>query len=238
MLVELAGERILLDAGTGLTNLDAHARPAPQTCTLLLSHAHLDHLLGLTTFAPLYAPDFQATVYARARDGLGAKEQVARMMSPPLWPIGPEAFRADLSWRALPDGSFRVGEVTIDHAEGNHPGGATVFRLSAGGVSVVYATDCELDADTARRLRPLAADCDLLLCDAEHTDTEHAQRPGWGHSTVGMALAFSDACRARRTSLIHHAPDRTDADLDAMAISALVGRPDCAFGKQGDVFWL
>ena len=231
--VQMAGETILLDGGSGLLN----AGPS-EACTLLLSHPHADHLLGLPVWPPLFRAGFHVDIWARTRGGLGPMEQAAALMSPPLWPVGPKDLPAEPAWRSLPEGSVSVGRVLIDHAEGRHPGGVTVFRLSAGGRSVVYATDCELDGPTRERLIPLAADCDLLLCDAQYTDEEYPQRLGWGHSSLSMALAFSAQCRARRTVLIHHAPFRTDAELDALENEIRRARPDCGFGKQSESFLL
>lgn len=232
VLLRMAGETIVLDAGSGLMDLDV-----PEgRCTILLSHAHVDHLLGLPACPKLYEPGFAAAIYAAARGG-GPREQVSALMTPPLWPVGPEAFRAAVAWRPLPEGAFQLGRVEVSHTPGNHPGGVTLFRLSAGGRSMVYATDCELDEATKTALIPFAKGCDLLLCDAQYTDEEYADKAGWGHSAVSMALGFSAACGAKRTVLLHHAPERTDAALDALA-ETLKDRPDCALGRQGETFSL
>ncbi len=48
------GERIVIDAGTGLKNLLPHLGESTDPLVLLLTHYHLDHLMGLPTFDPLY----------------------------------------------------------------------------------------------------------------------------------------------------------------------------------------
>lgn len=236
--VQMAGETILLDAGSGLLNAEEPEIPLSAGCTLLLSHPHADHLLGMPAWPPLFAEGFHVSFLAQTRGALGPVEQVAALMSPPLWPVGPEQFRADIDWRPLPQESVYAGQVRIDHIQARHPGGVTAFRLSAGGQSVVFATDCELDKAARERLIPFAAGCDLLLCDAQYTDEEYPGRSGWGHSSVSMALAFSSECGAKRTVMIHHAPFRTDAELDALENEIQQARPDCCFGKQGERFTL
>lgn len=49
--------RAILDAGTGIRPLGASLAPGtPLDADILLSHMHLDHLVGLPFFAPAYTP--------------------------------------------------------------------------------------------------------------------------------------------------------------------------------------
>ncbi len=49
-----SGERIIIDAGTGLSHLLPHLGESNDPLVLLLTHYHLDHLMGFASFPPLY----------------------------------------------------------------------------------------------------------------------------------------------------------------------------------------
>jgi len=232
VLVQLAGRTVLLDAGTGLLRLPDDALTAREL-PLLLSHAHIDHLLGLPLSACVLRRDTpQLEVYAK-----GADEPVKRLMSPPLWPVGPASLPAPPCFRELP-ASLALGPVRVTTMEGVHPGGVTLFRLEGGGKSVVYAADCALTDELAPALTAFARDCDLLLCDGQYSDEEWPAKSAFGHSRWTAAAALGRACGAKRVRIIHHDPARTDEELDAAAPALAALCPGCAFGHEGEVIAL
>ncbi len=78
----------------------------------------------------------------------------------------------------------------------------------------------------------MADGVDLLLHDAQFTDAERAVADAYGHSTITDALDFAKRCAAQRLVLTHHAPSRTDAELDELA-SCLGTRSDVLLARQG-----
>jgi hypothetical protein len=64
-----------------------------------------------------------------------------------------------------------------------------------------------------RHLIDFAQGCSLLIHDAQFTDAEYRKRAGWGHSTAGQALDNGLKTRAGRVLMTHHAPARTDAEI-------------------------
>nr|BFE82057.1 hypothetical protein GCM10020093_046580 [Planobispora longispora] len=73
---------------------------------------------------------------------------------------------------------------------------------------------------------------DLLLHDGQFLACEQDVADRYGHATVPDAVAFAARCGARRLVLTHHAPGRTDDELDALA-KELAGVAEVA--RQGDV---
>jgi phosphoribosyl 1,2-cyclic phosphodiesterase len=68
--VELGEDLLILDAGSGLQKLGrSDLVKRHKTLHLLLSHAHLDHIMGLPFFAPLYDPAYTVHFYARPATG-------------------------------------------------------------------------------------------------------------------------------------------------------------------------
>jgi len=231
-LFEADGDAVVLDAGSGLLFLPPEAMERP-SLPLLLSHPHADHLLGLPMCPYVMLPGRRLDVYAAERGGLDARAQAGRLLSPPLWPVGTEALPAEIRFHALPR-ALRLGAVGVDVLEGEHPGGVSVFRLEADGKSVVFATDVTLGEAFAARLAAFARDCDLLLCDGQYTDEEWARFPGFGHSSWNAAANLARECGAKRLRIIHHAPFRTDGELDAAAAALRETDPNFDFAREGE----
>ena len=62
----------------------------------------------------------------------------------------------------------------------------------------------------------LCEGADLVIYDTMFTPEDYERYPHYGHSRPGDAL---DVCRdagARRLVLFHHAPERSDAEVDAI----------------------
>ncbi len=228
-----AGEDfVVLDAGTGLLALPDEAMRGG-TLPLLLTHAHADHLLGLPLSPCTMNRELRLDVYGKTRDGMDVRAQLAALMSPPLWPVGPDALPADVCFHELPD-ALRLGGIEIEAMEGRHPGGVSILRLTAAGKRVVFATDCTLDNDWLPALREFARDCDLLLCDGQYSDDEWTARAAFGHSSWGYVARFARSCGAKMLRVIHHDPKRTDEELDRAAEGLRAIDPAFDFAKEGE----
>lgn len=238
--VRCGGRLLILDAGSGLRCLgDALMRePAvPVEAEVLCSHTHLDHVCGLPFFAPLYAPGTAVRVWGGrscVRETLGAA--LAATLSDPLMP--------DLMPRvgaAITFAEFQPGDVLapwpglrVSTARLHHPGGAVGYRLEWEGGVVAYVTDTEHDpgAPDADVLR-LARRADILIYDATYTDQEFPSHKGWGHSTWQEGVRLADAAGVGRLVLFHHAPSRTDAELDGIEAAAATLRPGTLAAREG-----
>jgi len=233
VLVRMGGEHILLDAGTGIMAAQAAAGDAKRF-TVLLSHAHIDHMLGLPMFPPLHDRRYEADIYARRRAGLGAAAQVSLLVRPPLWPHTAEAFHEGVRIRDLPSSGFFIGPVRVDWMEGNHPGGCTVYRLTHGDASLVYCTDFEHGDGHTERLLAFARGCGALIYDAEFSPAEYEEKQGFGHSTWEMGAEIGTRCGAGRVLLFHHDPGRTDAELERVEKALREAYPGCSFARCGE----
>ena len=193
-LVEVGDERIILDAGTGLTQ--APDSPAVPT-TILLSHLHVDHIAGLGVYARLSQPGVATAIYVPARSDEEANCALARLYAPPLWPVRLDDYAGDLSICALP-GRLQLGDVLVEAIEGNHPGGCKVIRVSYGDKSLVYATDYEYEPVSFARLVEFAREADLVLFDGQYQKDELSAHRGFGHATPEIALRLLSESYARR----------------------------------------
>lgn len=237
VFLQAGDEPIILDAGTGLLTQKVYPFFSGKHFSLLLTHPHVDHLIGLPMFSPLFDSEGRCDVYLKTRDGLSAREQVERLIAPPLWPIRTDAFRGKIQfYDVLP--SFQIGRVAIETMDSVHPGGSTIYKLSCGGVSVVYATDYEPENDHPEAFCAFAKDCSLLLLDAQYTHEEYPRVKGFGHSTISRSVEIARRCGAKRTILIHHDPNRTDCQLLEFEQAVQADHPHISFGRQGEEIYL
>ena len=81
--------RVIFDAGTGIRPLGASFEAGtPVDADILLSHTHLDHIVGLPFFAPAYTPGSHLRLWAgHLPPKLELEGVLCNMMAPPLFPI-------------------------------------------------------------------------------------------------------------------------------------------------------
>ena len=213
---------LILDAGTGLRRLGASLAPQVAEIDLLLSHLHLDHIIGLGFFAPLFRPDLTPRIWAPPAT-TSLLDRLGRYLSPPLFPIRLRDVGCQLELRDAPDRPFRCGEFSVRAESIIHPDPAVGYRVESDRASLTYLPDHEpaLSPEFPSLLdwtsgAGLAAQADLLIHDAQYTSPEYQERIGWGHSSLDDAVAFADRVEARRLVFFHHDPSRDDDAIDAM----------------------
>ena len=231
--VQAGNEEIYLDVGSGIVS----ALPKPTSnITILLTHMHLDHLVGLPFFIALTQKDRLIDIYAAERVGLKPKDAIDRLISNPFWPCKIEGYPAKVSFHLLPK-KFFIGEVEVDTLEGSHPKGSTIYKLTYQGKSLVHATDFEHNPEACEALIDFAKGCDLLLYDAQYTADEYERYRGYGHSTPEEGIKVAAEAGAKKLIFVHHAPLRTDEEL--AKLERTFGLDDkIMFAKVGDEFLL
>ena len=210
-MIEAGGEKIFLDAGTGIMKTPKFD---DMKISVLFSHLHIDHLIGLPFFWPLLDKDRTIDVYCVRRMQAPIKNQLNGLFVPPFWPCRIDDYKANVRYFE-PVFPFNIGEVVIDGMEGNHPGGSTIFKISYGNKSVVYMTDYEHDEKGfSEELKAFVKDADLLLYDATYTKDEYHGHEGYGHSYPEKGIELKDAASVKRMIFVHHSPDHTDEFMD------------------------
>ena len=200
---------LLLDAGTGLRRLPELLGDRPFRGTVLLTHLHWDHVQGLPFFGSGDREGARVNLLLPAEDeDTDAEALLARMMSPPFFPIGPHQLRGEWSFGPVPRGAFDAEGFTVLAQEVPHKGGRTVgFRVSDGHSSVAYVPD---HCPTALGDGPdgigeyhdavleLASGVDLLIHDAHLRAEEVAEEGSFGHAAAEYAVGLGNARRRPR----------------------------------------
>lgn len=232
ILLRYDNQALLLDAGTGILDLPRCLREQ-RTVSVFMTHTHIDHILGLPICPAVLDPKYKFHIYGMTRNGLGIEAQFAALISPPLWPICAEQLPAHIQFHELApdtvDGAFSIRTM-----EGNHPGGVSVLRVTAGNRSIVLMTDCTITEENRPALQEFCRDCDLLLCDGQYTEEEWFSRASFGHNTQTMAARFGLDCGAKCVRILHHDPCRTDEDLDKARLQVQSIHPLCNFAYDGE----
>lgn len=205
---------LLLDAGTGTFRLPALLQR--REVTLALTHAHLDHVCGLTyLLPPLHDGRIEKL---RVLADAGVLEALrSHLFAPALFPVVPPAEFEPL----LEDRPVTVAPgVQLAHRRlPGHPGGSRAFRVdwhsSGEPRSIAYVTDTIVDGTYSDFIRGV----DLLIheCNFPDRDSALATRTGHSHATPVAKLALSAG--VRQLVLTHLDPQSRDVDpvgLDAM----------------------
>jgi len=234
--------RVIIDAGSGLLGLGrelAHKR-APRV-DILLTHFHLDHVMGLMSFAPLFQRGTVIRLHAPILEAGPPRIALARFLDTPFFPFKPEEAGADFAIRAFrPGARFDVGGMQVSTCGLNHPGGACGYRIENGGRSVAVVADHEHGvAETDMLLGGFCAGADLLLYDAHwDEDIDYEAHRGWGHSTWQAGERLRVASGARRLGCLHHPPSATDSMLLQRQNRLSAAHPAGVLLRQGDLIRL
>lgn len=229
--LEWDGRFLCFDAGSGLAgSLPAGAARAD----ILISHLHVDHILGLYHLGVLRGPEIH--LYGGGSRGNSFREQLHTMLSRPYWPVDFENVQADIHIHeikpgervALPGAGDGVRVFTMG---GNHPDGSILYRVQIGEINVVYALDCEMSEEMFSLLTQFAKGCSLLIWDANFTRAD--KRPGWGHSTWEEGIAAARAAGAKQILMTHYSREYTDDFLRKQEKLAAKECSFCFFAKEG-----
>lgn len=232
--VSCGGELVIFDAGSGIAGLSAllARRGGPKRLHLLISHLHLDHIIGLTGFQTLYDPSAELHLYGESRDGESILDRLGRVLNPPYWPVGPGQFRARIFVHDVEPGqriSLAEG-LYVDALRGNHPDLSLIYRLEGMGRRVVYTLDCEMGDGMEGRLAEFSKNCDLLIWDATFIPGE--LKPGWGHSTWEQGAALGKRAGAKTVLMTHFSHRYNDTALRKQERLALAADPAVRFARE------
>jgi phosphoribosyl 1,2-cyclic phosphodiesterase len=236
------GATLMVDCGTGAHGLGRDLqRRGIRRVDLLMTHMHLDHVIGFPYFQPAYDEDFDLTCWSATGAGDPSAEQVfATLTDGHVWPLGHVAVeRTRFAGFMRGDAVEPVPGVTVATRRLNHPGGATGYRIGFGGRSIVVAADHEHgDPEIDAGLIDFARYADLLVYDANYTQADYDPHRGWGHSTWEAGLALARAAGVGTPVMAHHGTERTDAEIDALVANARKLCPTVIAAREGMAVWI
>ncbi len=209
MLPELG---IVLDAGTGMFRVREHLQTA--TLDILLSHAHLDHIVGLTFLLNILCDDdLEPRTMQHVRvHGVAEKLDAVRehMFSEHLFPIMPP-----IEWCPLVQSLKLDGDTTVTWFPLQHSGGSVGYRLDWPDRSMAYVTDTTAreDADYIKHIRGV----DLLIHESYLPAGWETRAAQLGHSSLGQVARLARAAGVGKLVVAHFNPLKPLAEVPDIA---------------------
>lgn len=193
MLPELG---VVLDAGTGLFRV--RRRLQTDHLDIFLTHAHLDHVMGLTfLFDVLHE---KKGMVARVH-GEPAKLAAIRehLFAPEIFPVLPPLEFVPL----LPEVKLR-DDYRLTWFPLTHPGGSIGYRIDGPHGSLAYVTDttADLKADYVEKIRGV----DVLIHECYFADGQEQLATLTGHSCLSPVAEVARAAEVGRLILVHVNP--------------------------------
>ena len=218
---ESSGAVLILDAGSGIVGVQAASlSKKPEHVSLLLTHYHWDHLLGLPFFSTLYDPEQPLTIHTPDLES-HYPGWLETIFQSPFFPVPYERLPNKPRVDMVGPGTVPVLGFTIRSLVLNHPGGCFAYRIEGAAGDLVYATDHEFgDAAFDDPLADFAKGAAAIVLDAHFTPEEHPHHQGWGHSDWRQCVEFASANAIGTLWLFHHKPGRSDRALEDIRAEA------------------
>ncbi|MEM1121477.1 MAG: MBL fold metallo-hydrolase [Bacteroidota bacterium] len=242
--VTAGDDLIVLDAGSGIRRLgnDEMVKKHP-VIHILLTHLHMDHILGLGFFGPLYNPAQEVHIWGPSSFNHSLVDRLNRYLSPPLFPVNIRELPAKVIFHEVTHGFFEINGLTVYANYVCHPGPTLGYRIQSDKHTFAYIPDHEpalglrnfsVDPEWTSGYN-LAEDADLLIHDAQFSDEEYKHCIGWGHSSMAHALKFAKLAKVKRLLFFHHDPNHSDKLLEELAHKYIKQFPfNAALGREGE----
>ena len=249
--VNVGGHLIILDAGTGIVDvgddlmeksISSSVNPEdrkPIMSTVLLSHIHHDHILGLTFFKPLHLNSTKIMVFGPNQVNTTLSESLSELLFGKTFPVDLEEISCKLEIQDISEGQAILikknakpqlmnlcdvvqedDDILITFYKSYvHPQeGVMIYKISYKNKSLVYATDKECYFGGDRKFIKFAKNCDLLIHDTQYTTEDYlnpcSPKQGYGHSTFDMAIEVMKQAKAKKMAFFHFDPNYTDEMLN------------------------
>ncbi len=245
------GPPLVFDMGTGARLLGKSLRTeGVKKVYVAMTHTHMDHMIGLPYFDPIFDPDCKVHMGLPAASSSEARERVGKYLNGVFHPLALDDLGSNLKYYGVPSGeTVKVGPYTLSTIRLVHPGGTLGYRVRVGEHSVCYLTDTgplahpgeglvagqdptKLEAE----LLAFVDGADLMIMDTCFDQDEYHKHLSWGHAYPEYAVAVGEAARVKEVVLFHHNPDASDDVLDALGERwAAHTAPIVSLAKEGRV---
>ncbi len=249
--VNVGGHLVILDAGTGIVGvgndlMETHIASAvessqrkPVYATILVSHIHQDHLLGLTFFKPIHLKSSKIKLFGASTPDSDMTSTLSKLIFGKTFPLDLGDIACEFEVRDIvepqailikPDQKPELVDMeTVQQGEDDvlitfyksyvHPqDGVMIYKISYKGKSLVYATDKECYFGGDKKFTRFAKNCDLLIHDAQYTTEDYlspySPKQGFGHSTYDMAVEVMKQAKAKNLVFFHYDPSYDDIRLE------------------------
>ncbi|MEN8223464.1 MAG: MBL fold metallo-hydrolase [Acidobacteriota bacterium] len=228
ILFESGDDIFIFDAGTGIVAAGEYIQSKRniKTINIFLTHMHIDHIMGLPFFNPLYDKDKIIKIHCFKYNGFEYKDTIFSLFNQPLSPISRKGIRAKLKFYTF--GENVKNPVFInDHTSVScikdelHPkSGVLIYKVDCCDKKLIFATDVESEKGFAGDHADFIKNADILIHDSQYTSEDYknndSPKSGYGHSTVDMAVNNAVKMNVEKLFLFHYSPEYPDSQLEKM----------------------
>jgi len=233
------GERLIIDAGTGIRELgNSVLGEMPLDAHIIFSHTHYDHVIGYPFFVPFYVPGNHFKVYGPALFNKSFRSVMTDLLSYSFFPVRLDEMAGTTKFYDMKEETVEMGSFSVQAVYANHPVTTLAYRITCDGKSIIFTGDtepyfnhldgeadvdpddfeevCDIIAEQNNKWLKFLKDADLVLYDAQYTEEEYPKFKGWGHTSMNVAVNNCLKANVKKVLLTHHEPRRTDAQIDAL----------------------
>ena len=225
--------QVFFDTGSGFQNavLDDNKQKI-----IVFSHFHHDHLQGLAFNKYLITAEKKTFICSALVNAEKLNKIIRRYFSGDFFPLDLFENLDNVTFSNFTDVQTMVsGEFKIESIKLNHPGGSYGYSVTRNNKKCVFLCDNEFTTSQADELKIFAENADMVIWDGMFTEEELRVKTGWGHSSIQQGIDFFSSLNCGEIIISHHAPYRTDAELDIIEESLPTG---IHLAKDGQVLKL
>lgn len=222
------GDLLILDAGTGITFLGHELMQGPfgqgaGKATLLLSHAHWDHIQGFPFFSPIYVPGNRLEIYGPGESPAIMEGILEGQMNPHFSPVHSlRNLGAEMGIHATPaDLPLEKGTLSITSAVNPHgQTQALAYRIQERDAVMIYAPDAGyINGEPSAEIIDFYGGADYLIHDTTYSVADQKTRVSRGYSSIANAARVAALAGVKALVMFHYDQDYCDDQIDDLKIA-------------------
>ena len=225
--------QVFFDTGTGFQNavLDSNKK-----VMIFYSHFHHDHLQGLAFNKYILKSETKTFISSALVKSENLNKIIRQYFSGAFFPVDLFDNLDNVTFSDFSEAQrIMSAELKIEAINLNHPGGSFGYSITRNNKKLVFLCDNEFITSQATELKIFVEDANVVIWDGMFTKEELRSKTGWGHSSIEQGIDFFSNLNCGKVLISHHAPYRTDAELDIIEQSL---PDDIHLAKDGQVLEL